>query len=129
MLESPLAERVVGRAVSGPLVDATAREMAGHAVVERVAEQLLRAGVADRLAHERTVGQVIESRLLDHVVPVRDVHASPVTTGHNRCERCQPGAIPSVAPGPPSATPGDKTTAREIRSRRKAPHTFAPTVL
>ena len=69
MLESPLAEQAVGRAVSGPLVDATAREMAGHAVVERVAEQLLRAGVADRLADERTVGQVIESRLLDHMVP------------------------------------------------------------
>ena len=48
VLASPLAEHAVGRAVSGPLVDAAARDIAGHAVVERVAEQLLRAGAGGR---------------------------------------------------------------------------------
>ena len=62
MLESPLAEHAAGAVMSGPLVEATAHDMAGHAVVERVAEEMLRAtawrtfspaGSACRRAHSR----------------------------------------------------------------------------
>ena len=42
VLASPLAERTVDSALSGPLVEAVARDVARHAVMERVVDELLR---------------------------------------------------------------------------------------
>jgi hypothetical protein len=77
VLSSPAADRAVGHALSGPLVDAMARDVARYAVLGRVADEL----IADEAELERLVGaalespaaeqlvaQVIESRLLDTVV-------------------------------------------------------------
>ena len=70
--------------LESPPIEATVRDMAGHAAVERVAEQFLRAGVADRLADrmlaagsvERVAERILDgpelgqiaTRLVDHVV-------------------------------------------------------------
>jgi hypothetical protein len=77
VLASPVANRAVGHALRGPLVDAIARDLTRYAVLERVADEL----VIDEDALERVVGtalespavervatQVIESRLLDTIV-------------------------------------------------------------
>jgi hypothetical protein len=77
VLSSTVADRAVGHALRGPLVDAIARDVARYAVLERVADEL----VADEAELERVVGaalespaverlatQVIESRLLDTIV-------------------------------------------------------------
>jgi len=77
VLSSPAADRAVGHALRGPLVDAMARDVARYAVLERVTGEL----AADQAELERVVGsalespaveriaaQVIESRLLDTIV-------------------------------------------------------------
>ena len=77
VLASPAADRAVGHALQGPLVDAVARDVARYAVLERVADELL----ADEAELERVVGaaldseaverlatRVIDSRVLDTVV-------------------------------------------------------------
>src|SRR3954471_541038 len=57
VLSSPVADRAVGHALRGPLVDAIARDVARYAVLERVADEL----VADQAALERLVGSVLDS--------------------------------------------------------------------
>jgi hypothetical protein len=77
VLASPVADRAVGHALRGPLVDAIARDITRYAVLERVTDEL----VSDDAELERVVGaaldspvverlaaQVIESRLLDTIV-------------------------------------------------------------
>ena len=76
VLESPAAERAVGHALSGPLVDAVARDLVRYAVLERVAEEVLADGFSDQVADrlldgpelERLASRLIESRLLDTIV-------------------------------------------------------------
>jgi hypothetical protein len=72
VLSSPVADRAVGHALSGPLVGAVARDVARYAVLERVVDELVAAGVADRLLDgpelERLATEVMESRLIDTVV-------------------------------------------------------------
>lgn len=74
VLASGIAERAIERALSGELVDVVSTDLIRYEVVERVTEQMLAAGVADRLA-ERIVEQVLESpgieRVIDRIVESR----------------------------------------------------------
>jgi hypothetical protein len=63
VLASALADRAIGHAFRGPLVDAAARDVVRYAVLERVADHLL-----DEPELERLATQVIESRLMDAIV-------------------------------------------------------------
>src|SRR3954447_23847971 len=77
VLSSPVADRAVGHALRGPLIDAIARDVAPYAVLARLPDELvadeaelhrvLGAALASP-AVERIAAQVIESRLLDTIV-------------------------------------------------------------
>jgi hypothetical protein len=77
VLSSPVADRAIGHALRGPLVDAIARDLTRYAVLERVVDELVVdeaelervvGSVLESPAVERVAAQVIESRLLDTVV-------------------------------------------------------------
>src|SRR3954454_24416822 len=62
-----LAERAIGRALRGPLVDVVAQDLVRYRVVERISETMLTAGTVERvLDHADTAGvpQRVAERLL-----------------------------------------------------------------
>src|SRR5215207_10908619 len=61
VLASTAADRAVGHALTGPLVESVARDVARYAVLERVADRLLEGPELERVAT-----RVIESRPARH---------------------------------------------------------------
>src|SRR3954451_16265850 len=63
VLSSPVADRAVGHALRGPLVDAIARDLARYAVLERLADEL----VADEAELQRVLGAALASPAVERI--------------------------------------------------------------
>jgi hypothetical protein len=68
LLASPVAERAAGHALSGPLIDAIARDVARYAVLERVLDELA-AGDALERALSRPEAADMARRVIDSPLP------------------------------------------------------------
>ena len=90
VVASELAERAVGQALEGPLVDAVARDIARYAVVERIADRLIAEAVLEHAVDRVLEGPELEriaNSVLDRVLEseelwqlVEEVAQSPAVT-------------------------------------------------
>jgi hypothetical protein len=67
LVESPLFERAVSRALAGPLVEAVSRDLVRYAVVDRVAETLLDGGALDSIL-DRAEAADVPRRVVDRML-------------------------------------------------------------
>jgi hypothetical protein len=97
VLASPLARRTVERALAGPLVEAIARDVADHAVLERVADQLLPGETVDAML-DRAQAAELPRRLADRLLAdgVLDETVARVLEGPE-LERVVESALDSTA--------------------------------
>jgi hypothetical protein len=97
VLASPLARRTVERALAGPLVEAVARDVADHAVLERVADELLPGETVDGVL-ERAQAADVPRRLADRLLAdgVLDQTVARVLEGPE-LERVVESALDSAA--------------------------------
>jgi hypothetical protein len=97
VLASPLARRAVERVLAGPLVEAIARDVADHAVLERVADQLLPGETIDAML-DRAQAAELPRRIADRLLAdgVLDETVARVLEGPE-LERVAESALDSAA--------------------------------